>query len=394
MSAKDRKPGVPSGRHGQSEPPSGRKLRVGILGATGAVGQMFVRMLDGHPWFEATCLVASERSAGRPYGDVVTWIGSDEVPRSVAELRVLTADELLSGDHLPDFVFSGLDSSVAGELESRFESAGIPVISNARNHRMEPDVPLLIPDINPSHAALVDVRRARTGSRGFIATNPNCSTVGLATVLHPLHAAFGIRSVQVTTLQALSGAGYPGLSAIDTTANVIPYIAGEEEKLASEPLKILGHLDGASIEPADFDVSAQCNRVPVVDGHVLNISIGFERPPADRDDVALEVARVLDAYRPPAAVARLPSAVERPIVVTQRPDRPQPVRDVLAGRGMTVTVGRVRPCAVQDVKFTALVHNTVRGAAGCALMNAEYLLAEGYLETVPGNELQPAYFGD
>ncbi|NNF04041.1 MAG: aspartate-semialdehyde dehydrogenase [Rhodothermales bacterium] len=366
---------------------------VGILGATGAVGQMFVRLLQGHPWFDVTHLVASERSAGRSYGEAVSWVGSDDIPVAIAALPVVSPDHVLSDGNAPDFVFSGLDSSVAGELEARFESAGVPVISNARNHRMEPDVPLLIPDINPSHSALIEARRARTGSSGFIATNPNCSTVGLATVLHPLHDAFGVRAVQVATMQALSGAGYPGLSAIDTTANVIPYIAGEEEKLASEPLKILGRLEGVAVHPADFVVSAQCSRVPVVDGHVLNISVGLANPPGSADETVSSVRRVLDAYRPPASVARLPSAVDRPIVVTERDDRPQPVRDVLAGGGMTVTVGRIRACEVLDVKFTALVHNTVRGAAGCAVLNAEYLASEGYFAFVHENEQEPAYFG-
>lgn len=369
-----------------------RKLRVGILGATGAVGQMFVGLLRGHPWFETTHLVASERSAGRAYADAVTWIGSDDVPRAAAALRVLTSDELFADDDPPDFVFSGLDSSVAGDLEARMEAAGIPVVSNARNHRMEPDVPLLIPDINPDHAALIDARRERSGGRGFIVTNPNCSTVGLATVLHPLNEALGVGRVHVATLQALSGAGYPGLSAIDTTANVIPYIAGEEAKLESEPQKILGRLRGAAVEPAAFVVSAQCSRVPVVHGHVLNVSVEFERAGEAADDVPGAVRRILDSYRPPPVVASLPSAVKRPIEVTDRPDRPQPVRDVMAGGGMTVTVGRIRPCTVFDVRFTALVHNTVRGAAGCAVLNAELLAAEGYLAAAPENEREAAYY--
>src|SRR5690606_5348930 len=230
-------------------------LRVGILGATGAVGQKFVELLDGHPAFEVVALAASERSAGRPYREAANWIGSVEMPARVAEMEVLPVEP----DALDcDFVFSGLDASVAGEVERRFAEAGVPVISNARNHRMDPAVPLLIPEVNPSHTALT----ARQETPGFIVTNPNCSTVGLVMALKPLADAFGVEAVHVVTMQALSGAGYPGVSSLDALANVVPFIGGEEEKLATEPLKLLGTLDGDTIRPADITISAQCNRVP------------------------------------------------------------------------------------------------------------------------------------
>ncbi len=346
-----------------------KQLRAGVLGATGAVGQQFVRLLAGHPWFELTALAASERSAGRPYREAVNWILDTPIPPEIAEMEVRLAEPPLPCD----FVFSGLDSRVAGEVEHAFAEAGYPVISNARNYRMEPDVPLLIPEVNPDHIALID-RQSWRAKGGFIVTNPNCSTIGLVIALKPLQDAFGIRRVQVTTLQALSGAGYPGVPALDILGNVIPYIGGEEEKLATEPRKILGTLAGEEITWADIVISAQCTRVPVIDGHLecVSVELAQKATPA-------EVVEVLRGYRNP--VAHLPSSPDPVIQVFDESDFPQPRRHVGLGGGMTVSVGRVRPCEVLDVKFVVLSHNTVRGAAGGALVNAEWLYQQGWLRT-------------
>jgi len=374
---------------GDTTAQSASKWRAGILGATGAVGQRFVELLADHPWFDITFLAASDRSAGRSYGDVVSWRGQNPLPEDMARLPVRTCRPTPDCD----FVFSGLDAEAAGTIEPTFAAAGLPVISNARPFRMHRDVPLLIPDINPDHLALIarqrwpDERAARVTaeprpdglpSGGYIVTNPNCSTVGLAIALKPLHDAFGIDQVSVTTLQALSGAGYPGLSALDVLGNVIPYIPGEEEKMAVEPGKILGRCTGSGIQPAAFPVSAQCNRVPVIDGHTLCVSALLGRR-VDPD----EVADAMRAWRAPGEIRSLPSGKNSTITVLSHDDGPQPVRHVEAGNGMTVTIGRVRRCATHDVKFTALVHNTIRGAAGGAILNAELLAYRGLLPRIP-----------
>ena len=345
-----------------------RKIKVGILGATGAVGQQFVRLLASHPWFEIAALAASERSAGRPYREAAQWIGSEPIPEGVAEMVVEETEPGLDAD----VVFSGLDAKVAGEAERRFAEAGYAVVSNARNHRMEADVPLLIPEINPGHAALI--RQQRWGGGGFIVTNPNCSTVGLVCALAPLVEAFGVERVQVTTLQALSGAGYPGVSALDALGNVIPYIGGEEEKLKVEPLKLLGTLRDGRVEPASITISAQCNRVPVLNGHLECVSVGLGQ--------AADVGAVREAiagFESPIAPLGLPSAPAPFLHVFDEDHYPQPRRHAGLGGGMTVSVGRVRPCEVLDVKFVALSHNTIRGAAGGAVLNAELLVRQGFL---------------
>jgi aspartate-semialdehyde dehydrogenase len=267
-------------------------------------------------------------------------------------------------------VFSGLDASVAGEIEGRFAKAGLDVLSNARNHRMEPDVPLVIPEVNPDHLELLEVQRARRGWRGSIVTNPNCSAIGLALALRPLQLRFGIERVAVATLQAVSGAGYPGVASLDVTDNVIPFIGGEEEKIQTETLKILGRLAGDAVEPESFPVSALVHRVGVRDGHLLAVSVKLAERAAAEDAV-----RAFEEFRGPDPVPRLPTSPARPIVVRREPDRPQPRRDRMAGEGMSVVVGRVRPCPALDLKFSALVHNTVRGAAGAAVQNAELLVA-------------------
>jgi len=349
---------------------NGHDHRVGILGATGAVGQTFIRLLDDHPWFTVTAVAASARSAGQPYREAANWLSGAPIPEHVASLEVQRTEP----DTLDcDFVFSALDSSVAGEIERTFAGAGVPVVSNAKNYRLHDQVPLLIPEVNPEHLALIDAQSWDEG--GFIVTNPNCSTTGLICGLHPLMQAFDVEAVQVTMLQALSGAGYPGVPSLDAVGNVIPHIRGEEEKLATEPRKILGALDGGHIEPADLTLSAQCTRVPVRNGHLACASVRF------RDDVDAEaVADTLRTFEAPAATGSLPSRPDPFVQVLDAPDAPQPQRHVKAGGGMTVSVGRVQDCPVNDVKFVLLSHNTVRGAAGGAILNAELLASEGYLE--------------
>ncbi len=348
--------------------PKGRDQRipVAVLGATGAVGQRFVSLLDGHPWFRVSELAASERSAGKRYADVVRWFLPDPMPSWAADMEVVPCT--------PGFearlAFSGLDAAVAGEIEEAFARSGVAIVSNSRNHRMDPEVPLLVPEINADHLELVADQKRRRGGNGFIVTNPNCSTVGLAMAIAPLHRAFRIRRLVTATLQAISGAGYPGIPSVDILDNVIPYIGGEEEKMESETLKILGE----ARRPAAFPISAHCHRVHVSDGHTVAVSIETETKATPE-----EAMRVLREFRSPLAGLGLPSLPEAPIQVREEADRPQPKFDRMAGRGMVVSVGRVRRCPVLDLKLVALVHNTIRGAAGAAILNAELLKAKGLL---------------
>ncbi|MFB6229941.1 MAG: aspartate-semialdehyde dehydrogenase [Salinibacter sp.] len=345
-----------------------RDCRVGILGATGAVGQTFVRLLEEHPWFTVTAVAASEQSAGRPYREAVNWLSGAPIPSDVATLEVQRTDPAVMDC---DFVFSALSSSVAGDIERSFADAGVPVVSNAKNYRLHDRVPLLIPEVNPEHAALIETQE--WGGGGFIVTNPNCSTTGLICGLHPLMETYDVEAVQVTMLQALSGAGYPGVPSLDAVGNVIPHIGGEEDKLATEPRKILGSLEGRRVEPADLTLSAQCTRVPVRTGHLACVSVRF------REEVgAPAVERALQRFEAPASTEALPSRPDTFVQVLDAPDAPQPRRHVDAGDGMTVSVGRVQDCPVNDVKFVLLSHNTVRGAAGGAVLNAELLATEGY----------------
>ena len=348
------------------------KLNVGILGATGAVGQKFVRLLENHPWFTITAVAASERSAGKSYRDAAHWIEPTRMPESVAGLEVQLCEPGLDCD----LVFSGLDSSVAGTVEKAFAAAGYPVISNAKNHRMDDDVPLLIPEINPEHVDLV--QRQTYSETGFIVTNPNCATVGMTIALKPLQDEFGIEAVHVTTMQALSGAGYPGVASLDAVANVVPYIGGEEDKLETEPLRILAPRQGegasSSVTPLSFPVSAQCNRVSVIDGHMECVSVKLAGSPT-----ADQVEQALRSFTTPGEVAGLPSAPETCLMVDDAEAAPQPRRDVDRGAGMTVSVGRVRSCPVFDARFVVLSHNTIRGAAGGAILNAELLASRGLL---------------
>lgn len=347
------------------------KIPVGVLGATGAVGQKFVTLLENHPWFELTELAASDRSAGKSYNEATAWRQYKPIPDRLKDRLVKTCEPILDCK----VVFSGLDSSVAGEIEESFARAGYIVLSNSKNHRMDSDVPLLVPEVNPEHLALIKVQRERRGWSGAIVTNPNCSVIGLVMAIAPIHRAFGVKRVIVATMQALSGAGYPGPSAIDMLGNVIPFIGGgEEEKVETEPLKIMGSLDGDHIRVADCRISAHTNRVFVEDGHMACVSLELERK-ASPD----EVARVLAGFTSLPQELKLPSAPERPVIVTGERDRPQPRLDRDAGDGMSAVVGRIRECPVFDIRFVVLSHNTIRGAAGAAILNAELMKAQGYL---------------
>ena len=348
-----------------------KKIKVAVLGATGTVGQRMVSLLDGHPWFEVSALCASEKSAGKPYAEAVGWQLDGFVPERFAKMVVkpCVTDGLDAA-----IALSGLDADVAGDIETAFAKAGIAVVSNARNHRMEPDVPLVIPEVNADHLAAIEVQRKNRGWKGCIVTNPNCSTIGLAVALKPLHDAFGVKKVMVTTMQAISGAGYPGVPSLDILDNVVPFIKGEEEKMQSETLKLLGGYDGAFSDAA-IAVSAHCNRVLVRDGHTESVSVEMEKKPA-----LTEVADVLRNWKPETSGLGLPTLPARSIVVHEDPARPQPRRDRDLGRGMTVSVGRLRPCPILDWKFTVLSHNTVRGAAGAALADAELLVAKGFVK--------------
>jgi aspartate-semialdehyde dehydrogenase len=335
------------------------------------VGQQFLRLLDRHPYFRPAWLAASGRSEGRLYREAATWRLGGSVPNVADGRRV----EPCTPGRGPRLVFSALDATAATELEPAFAAAGHIVVSNARSFRMLEDVPLLIPEINPDHLTLIHRQRQNRGWRGAIVTNPNCSVVALAMALAPLRP-FGIRTVLTTTLQAVSGAGYPGVPSFDIVGNVIPEIGGgEEEKIESEANKILGELTDGTVVPHPAIVSAHTNRVPVIDGHTVTVSVSFERPPSPD-----EMARVMRNWRGRPQQLRLPSAPEAPIEVLEEPFRPQPRLDAERGGGMAVSVGRIRPCPVLGTKFVALAHNTIRGAAGAAILNAELMQAEGMLE--------------
>jgi aspartate-semialdehyde dehydrogenase len=346
------------------------RIEVGILGATGMVGQHFIKFLQGHPWFNLKWLGASDRSAGKKYSAATAWHLGGAMPDSVADLRV----EASRPDNAPRLLFSAMDASVATDIERAFAQAGHVVVSNSKNHRMEPDVPLLVPEINPDHLRLVPGQQRLRGWKGQIITNPNCSTVVLTMSLGPLKV-FGITRVVTTTMQAISGAGYPGVPSMDITANVIPFVGGEEEKMQQETQKILGDFRGDHIEPLHAKVSAHCNRVPVVDGHTVTVSVEFSARPTEAD-----VRRAIDNFTGVPQQRQLPSAPPRPVIYMEEQDRPQPRRDAESERGMAAFIGRLRPCEVLDYKFVALGHNTVRGAAGAAVLNAELMHSEGMLD--------------
>jgi aspartate-semialdehyde dehydrogenase len=352
----------------RTPPPAGHRWPVAILGATGAVGQTFIRCLRNHPWFEIAELAASERSAGKPYADAVRWL-EGEFPIELADRQVLACDP--SRIRSP-IVFSALDAAAASELEPAFARAGATVLSNAKSFRMEPDVPLVIPEVNGSHLALLEKQRETRGWSGGIITNANCAATVATVALAPLHRAFGVRQVFAVTLQAVSGAGYPGVPSLDIVGNVIPFIADEEPKIEREIPKMLGCVDAGGLVPAPIRVSAHANRVPVEHGHTVCMSIKLDKPATPED-----ARRVLSEWRGDTAVRGLPSAPERALVVSEAADRPQARRDVGAGGGMTVVVGRIRPDPQLDLRLVALGHNTIRGAAGGSVLNAELLVSTG-----------------
>lgn len=353
-----------------------KKLEVGILGATGMVGQRFVSLLERHPWFDMAWLAASDRSAGKTYAEACSWHLRAAMPAAAREMMVHECKPDGSHrDQIPLLLFSSLDSKVAGEVEHAFAQAGHVVVSNSSNYRMEPDVPLLIPEVNHEHLALVRVQRQRRGWKGMIVTNPNCTTIGLVMSLAPLERTFGLEKVLLTSMQAVSGAGYPGVPTLDILGNVIPYIKSEEEKVEQETQRLLGKLVDGHVRPGDFAVSAHCNRVMVEDGHTESISVALKSKPKLED--LIEAWR---SYRSLPQERKLPSAPAHPIVVREEKDRPQPRFDVETEGGMATVVGRARPCPVLQFKYTALSHNTIRGAAGAALLNAELMKSEGYLD--------------
>jgi aspartate-semialdehyde dehydrogenase len=350
---------------------SSQKIPVGILGATGVVGQRFIQLLENHPWFEVAWLAASDRSAGQPYGDAVRWRLKTPIPEHIRKMPVSPAEP----NGAPHVIFAALDSGIARELEPKFADAGCAVVSNSSAFRMQPDVPLVIPEVNPDHLALIELQSWRKKSGGYIVTNPNCSAIGLVLALAPLHQKFGVESLFVTTMQAVSGAGYPGVASLDILGNVIPYIASEEEKMEEETKKLLGQLNNNHVQDAGFSMTAHCNRVAVEDGHTESVSVKLKQ----KADIEAVLAAIRDFKSKPYELG-CPLAPEHPLVYDTAPDRPQPRFDLDRGNGMTVSVGRLRPCGVLDYKFTVLSHNTIRGAAGAALLNAELLKVQGYLK--------------
>jgi aspartate-semialdehyde dehydrogenase len=346
------------------------KLSVGILGATGIVGQRFIQLLEHHPWFEVYWLAASDRSEGRPYAEAARWRLKTAIPDRVAQMTVSPATPAGA----PKIIFAALDASIAKDLEPEFAAAGCAVVSNSSALRMQSDVPLVIPEVNADHIRLIETQPWRRASGGFAVTNPNCSAIGLVLALAPLHQRFGLETVMAVTMQAVSGAGYPGVASLDILGNVIPYIAKEEEKMEEETQKLLGILNGAGIIPAPFAMSAQCNRVAVEDGHTESVSIRLKKKAQPEEIIA-----AWNDFRAEPQQLHLPSAPAQPVIYLSSVDRPQPRLDVDSGGGMTTSVGRLRKCNVLDWKFTVLSHNTIRGAAGAALLNAELLKAKGYL---------------
>lgn len=347
-----------------------RRIEVGLLGATGMVGQQFIRQLADHPWFTPAWLAASGRSEGKTYADAASWRLDMPIPPAIRGMQV----QACTPGQGPQIIFSALDAAAATDLEPAFAAAGHLVISNTKTARMDPAVPLVIPEVNADHLPLIARQRRERGWKGAIVTNPNCSTVVLATALAPLRG-FGLRSVVVSTLQAVSGAGYPGVPSLDILGNVVPFISGEEEKIETETQKILGTFADEAVAMHPVIVSATTTRVPVIDGHTVTVAAALDARPSPE-----EIRAALRAFRGRPQELGLPSAPAEPIDCTEAPDRPQPRLDALKGNGMTVTVGRVRACPVQGIKFVALGHNTIRGAAGAAVLNAELLYAEGWVD--------------
>ena len=347
------------------------KIPVGILGATGAVGQKFILQLADHPWFEIQELAASQRSSGKRYQNAANWVQARPMPESVRDMVVKECRP----DLQCEIAFSGLDSSVAGEIEEAFAQEGHWVFSNAKNHRMDPDVPLLITELNPEHLKIIPRQQQNRGWKGAIITNPNCSAIVLALSIGPLHQSFELERVHVVTFQAISGAGYPGVASLDILGNVVPFIPGEEDKIETESQKILGSVAEDGFEPADFIVSSHANRVPVEEGHLECVSLSLKRKASVE-----EVIGCWEEFRGPEQVQDLPSAPAQPVVVVPEENRPQPRRDVEKYDGMSALVGRVRECSLFDLKYVVLGHNTIRGAAGASVLNAELAVKTGLIE--------------
>ncbi|MHB8302494.1 MAG: aspartate-semialdehyde dehydrogenase [Acidobacteriaceae bacterium] len=349
------------------------RYSVGVLGATGMVGQRFIQLMEDHPWFQIAWLAASDRSSGKKYGGAARWKLDTPLPPPIADMTVSPA----TPENAPSIIFAALDTDIAREMEPRFAAAGCAVISNSSAFRMQADVPLVIPEVNADHLALLSQQKWNTAQqptrRGYIVTNPNCSAIGLVLALKPLAQRFGLRSVFVSTMQAVSGAGYPGVPSLDILGNVVPFIRNEEEKLEAETQRLLGKLENNQVTPLDCRISAHCNRVAVEDGHTESVSIALDTQ-ASREDI-------LAAWKEfqPLRGDNLPTAPLQPVEFDPSEDRPQPRLDRMRGRGMTATVGRLRPCSLLDWKFTVLSHNTIRGAAGAALLNAELLASQGKL---------------
>ena len=354
------------------------KIRVGVLGATGAVGQRFAQLLVDHPYFDLVVLAASERSAGKSYKEATNWVLPVALPDQLAEMTV----SKMSLELDCELLFSALPSSSARDWESRLAGAGYAVFSNASAHRMDDDVPLLIPEVNPDHLGLLEQQQAaRSWRRGFVVTNPNCTSIPMTMALAPLQAGFGVDSVVVTSLQALSGAGYPGVPSLDAIDNVVPFVAESEEiKMNSEPNKMLGTIAGSRVTGAGISISAHCNRVPVSDGHLVTVSVRFKVRPSAGD-----ILEAWQTWEPVPQQLALPSAPVPPLIVRAEENRPQPRLDRDAGAGMATTIGRLRPCEVLDFRFVALAHNTIRGAAGGSILNAELMYAQDMLEPFQPN---------
>jgi aspartate-semialdehyde dehydrogenase len=346
-----------------------KKIAVGILGATGMVGQKFIELLSEHPWFEIVTLAASERSQGKKYGESMRWMMASSLSPRLANMLI---QPCLPQSFPCQVVFSGLDSAVAGDLEANFAKAGYIVISNSRNHRMDPEVPLVIPEVNGNHLELVKTQRF---SPGMIVTNPNCSVIGLATALKPIINRWGIEKTNVVTLQAISGAGYPGIPSFDILDNVIPFIAGEEEKVQTEPIKILGSLQNGRVQPYQMAISAQCNRVAVMDGHMACVSVKL-----NQSATAEEMIQAWQTFSSDPQALNLPMAPTKAVIYLHDEKHPQPKLHRHLDKGMAVCIGRLRKCPLFDWKFTILSHNTIRGAAGCAILNAELMVAKGYIK--------------
>lgn len=347
------------------------RIKTAILAATGAVGQRFVQLLAGHPWFEVVALTGSDRTVGQTYEEGCRWILPQPIPDYAKKMKIIPTKAGLDAA----LCFSALPADAAREIEPAFARAGHAIASNASAHRMWPDVPLLIPEVNPHHTALIKVQQKNRGWSGFITTNPNCTITGVTIALRPLLDAFGLKRLFIVSMQAISGAGYPGVASLDILDNVIPYIGGEENKVETEPQKMLGALDGETVRPADFKTSAHANRVPVSDGHVVCLSAEFGRRASAGETVA-----AMAEFKAPDIVQALPSAPRCVIEVRPEADRPQPRKDRSAGSGMTTVVGRVREDPLFDAKFVVLSHNTVRGAAGGSVLNAELMAAQGLID--------------